>query len=391
MLHYDMKYFYWFNLLFLSSLVAENSYIDQIQVVDRCTHIVEPMTVVSLGIKGALYEDFEAAKAVRACEKSIDMHPNDSHIKFLLARAYSKAGRYSEGFQLTQNACRDGDIGGCTLLGGYYDKGLHGSYDAKRSYLLWLWSCYRGDSQACHNLAMLIDNKRHFVPKDSKNKKAYLLEACMGGDYPQACTVYANHMYFKRIKHDKEIHEYTNYQACISGHNNSCIELDRLLKENKDPLRKQKLYYSMNTSCHSGNAKACERLGSIYGKKSKTKLNNLIATTYYEKGCNSGAERFSCWYAGLHRIAGSDGVVKDIPLGIRYIEKACYVGMNSFACYDLAKFYLYTQERGYQNREKAVRPLQRACKIGNVRSLYLGCDQHIEICCQEKKRYENKK
>ncbi len=387
-----MKYFYyWFNLLFLSSLLAGNSYIDQILVVDCCTHIVEPMTVVSLGIKGALYEDIEASKAVRACEKSMKANPDDSHIKFLLARAYSKAERYSEGFGLAQNACKDGDIGGCTLLGGYYARGLHISYNAKRSYLLWLWSCYQGDSQACHNLAMQIENKRDFIPKESKSKEEYLIEACMGGLYPYACTVYANHMYFKTIKYDKEIHEYTNYQACISGHDNACSELDKLLKENKDPLRKQKRYYSMNASCHSGNAKACEKLGSIYSESGKTKVNNLIAITYYEQGCNSGAERFSCWYAGLYRIAGLEGVVKDIPLGIKYIEKACYIGMNTFACYDLAKFYLYTKERGYQDRDKAARPLQRACKIGNVRSLYLGCDQGIKTCCEEKKRYQNKK
>ncbi len=373
------------------SLYGQNEYIDQIKVVDRCTHLTEVVTVKSLGIKGVLYEDFEAPKAIRACQKSIKEHPDDPHTKFLMARAYTKAGRYEEGFDLVKRSCQSGDVGGCTLLAGYYDHGLYQrKHDAKKSYLLYLWSCNKGDPQACHNLAMNIENKRRFVPKDSKSKEDYLLETCMSGMYGEACRVYANHIYFKTIDYDKDLHEYTNYMACINGHNNACSELAKLLKTNKDPLQKQKLFYSMEASCDSGNAKACGKTGGFYNRGGKTRLNHLLALTQYEEGCNNGAERFSCWYAGRYRISKVEGVVQDIPLGIKQLEKSCYIGMNTFACYDLAKFYLFTNEAGYRDKNKAIRPLERACKIGNVRSLYLGCDQKIDICCKAKKRYEKK-
>ncbi len=117
----------------------------------------------------------------------------------------------------------------------------------------------------------------------------------------------------------------------------------------------------------------------------------IMALTQYKDGCSNGAERFSCWYAGKYRISKVEGIVQDIPLGIKHLEKSCYIGMNTFACYDLAMFYIFTEEKGYRDSKKAVRPLERACKIGNVRSLYLGCDQGIEKCCESKKKYEIKK
>ena len=388
-----MKYivFFW-TIIFVGFLSAENRYIEQIKIVDQCTHLTEPLTIHNLGIKGTLYKKLDEFKAVRACEKSLKSHSNDPHVQFLLARAYTKAKRYNEGFSLAKKSCGSGDLGGCTLLGGYYNHGLyHKSYDQKKAIMLWQWSCGLGDQQGCVNLAMKIDDHRSYVPKHSKSKEEYLLEACISDFYPQACVVYANHLYFKTIEYDKELNEYTNYKGCISGDSNSCLFLDELLKKNKDPLKKEKYFFSMNASCKNGNAKACRRIGTIFNKSGKSPVNKLLALTRYEEGCRNGDERFSCWYAGRYRIARIEGIVQDIPLGIKYFEKACYIGMNTFACYDLAKFYLYTEEAGYKDKDKAIKPLERACKIGNVRALYLGCDQGIEVCCKVKQKHQASK
>ena len=386
---YKLKYLLWFMSL-LSLIHAQNEYVSQIKVVDKCTHLTEVVTVNNLGIKGVLYENFESVKAIRACEQSIKEHPTDPHVQFLLARAYSKARRYKEGFELVKKSCKNGDIGGCTLLAGYYEHGLYaGKYDAKKAYLLYLWTCSKGDPQGCHNLAMLIENKRKYVSKNSKSKKDYLLDSCMGGLYSQSCVVYANHIHFKTIPYDKDIHEYSNYKACISGDSNSCSELWSSLTKNKDPLTQEKIFYSAKASCNNDNAKACRKVGALFGKK-KDKVSNLMASTFYEDGCRNGDIRFSCWYAGTYKISRVKGIEQDIPEGIKYLEKSCYIGMNTFACYDLAKFYLYTQEEGYNDKKKAVKPLERACKIGNVRSLYMGCENGVELCCKEKQKYEVK-
>ena len=385
---YKLKYLLWFISLF-TLLHAQNEYVNQIKVIDRCTHLTEVVTVDSLGIKGVLYENFEAIKSIRACEQSIKEHPNDPHVQFLLARAYTKANRYEEGFNLVKKSCKNGDIGGCTLLAGYYNHRLYTHYDAKKAYLLYLWTCSKGDPQGCHNLAILIGDKKKYVSKESKTKKDYLLDTCMSGLYSYACVVYANHIYFKTIPYDKEIHEYTNYKACISGYSNSCSELWNSLKKNKDPLVKEKIFYSAKASCNHNNAKACRKVGTFFSKK-RDKVSNLMASTFYEDGCKNGDIRFSCWYAGKYKIAGVKGIEQDIPQGIKYLEKSCYIGMNTFACYDLAKFYLYTQEEEYHDKKKAIKPLERACKIGNARSLYMGCKNGVELCCKEKKKYEVK-
>lgn len=168
---YKLKYLLWF-MLFSTLLYAQNEYVSQIKVIDRCTHLTEVVTVDSLGIKGVLYENFEAVKSIRACEQSIKEHPHDPHVQFLLARAYTKERRYEEGFKLVKKSCRSGDLGGCTLLAGYYDHGLYSAkHDAKKAYLLYLWTCSKGDPQGCTNLAMLLENKRKYVSKNSKSKK----------------------------------------------------------------------------------------------------------------------------------------------------------------------------------------------------------------------------
>ncbi len=377
-------------LLFISVFLYGNTpYIEQIKIVDQCTYLTEPLSVPALGIKGAEFQNIEAVKAVRACQESHSSHPDDHHIEFLLARAFFRGGQYHEGIDLLRSSCEHGDIGGCTLLGSQYHRGLYnGQYDQKKAVLLWQWSCSLGDPLACHNLAMLSDQKSDYVSKEADIKQAYLLGSCLSDLFPPACAAYANHIYFKTIPYDRDLYEYTSYIACFSGDQNSCYFLKKVLEESNDTMQQKKLYFSMQASCKNGNANACESVGSQYNSGGDSKLNHLLAYTQYEEGCNNGAECFACWYAGRYKIIGAEGVAQDIPRGINYLEKSCYIGMNTFACYDLALFYLFTSETKYRDRQKAVKPLERACKIGNVRSLFLGCDQGIAICCTEKKRYE---
>lgn len=254
---------------------AQNSYIRQIRVVDACTFLTEVLTVKSLGIKGIHFDDIEAVKSIRACKKSLKKYPSDPHVAFLLARAYTKAKQYKEGIELARSSCRAGDLGGCTLLGGYYSHGLGVSHDDKKAYLLWLWSCTQGDGHACRNLAIKVEHKDEYIPKDSKRKSDYLIEACISGMYPNACIVHASYMYSKDIPYDEDLYIYTNYKACASGHSNSCSELDDVLKNNKIPNRKAMSFQVYKESCNNKNARACRELGHIYGRMPRNRVNNL--------------------------------------------------------------------------------------------------------------------
>jgi len=297
--------------------------------------------------------------------------------------------RYKEGFKLAKDSCRAGDIAGCTLLGGYYDFGLYNSKrNPKKTYKLYMWSCSKGDPQACHNLSVLIDNQRSFTPKDSKKGEHYLMETCMGGLYPHACVVYANHRYFKSIEFDKNLYEYSTYKGCADGDDSSCSLLWTALEKNKDPLIKEKKFYSAKQSCNAYNAKACREVGDGYARLEPNRLNNIMALTFYEEGCSNGDERFSCWYAGKYLFSDLDGITQDMEKSFKYMKKSCYLGMNTFACYDLGNFFLYDEK--YKNVKEAKKLLTRACMIGNVRSLYLGCEHKIEKCCKGLKKYREK-
>ena len=269
----------------MTLLLSQNAYIEQIKVVDRCTHLVEPLTIKSLGIKGTNVKALESQKAIRACENSIQAHPDDPHVQFLLARAYTNgtsistntpirkeikqlipelndvSPQYERGYLLAKKSCSSGDLGGCTLLGYYYHKGLYqNKYRSKKTYLLWLWSCSMGTPQACQSLSGIVE-KGNYVPEDLKSHYSYSLDACVSGLYPRACSYYADQNSFKRFNTDKDITLYVNYRACVAGSNNACQDLIKTLNHNMNLENQKKLYYAIKQSCKNGNTKACEEIG----------------------------------------------------------------------------------------------------------------------------------
>jgi len=386
-----MKKIFLIFILLLSILVAENLYINQVKVIDKCTYLVEPLTIDALNIKGANVSDFEAQKAIRACEKSFEAHPNDPHVQFLLARAYTKgtsistnmnipnsvrllipelndvSPQYEKGFYLAKKSCKNGDLGGCELLAYYAHKGLYKKqYSAKKRTLLWLWSCQMGNVKACHHLWTIVE-KGNYVPKDLKLAYKYSLEACTSNMYPRACEILEDQMTLSLRKYniDDDTKLYIAYKACISGSNNGCYRLKGFLDQNKSSENQKKLQYAINLSCNNGNAKACETLGEMYTQLPDNKINNMMASTFFEDACMNGAERFSCWHAGHYKVYPKIGLTKDIDLGLTYWEKSCYIGKNTFACNDLAQFYMFIDNVTYKDLKKSAKALKYACQLGN--------------------------
>jgi len=396
-------------ILFMIStltLLTENLYVKQIKVLDECTHMVEPLTIDSLGIKGAKVRDIEAQKAIRACEKSIKKHPNDPHVQFLLARAYSQGTpnelrnifpksltlglpelhdvvpQEDKAYPLIKRSCQNGDLGGCTLLGYYAHTGRYNKlYSSKKTYLLWLWSCSLGDPKACHNLSVIAKNGL-YVPKDLKKDYLYSFEGCLSGMYPRACEVLEDQMALHHYPLDQDTRQYIYYKACVSGSNNACYRLEKFLHADENDQNLTKFHYAIKLSCNNGNAKSCEKLGELYRRLPKNRVNNLLAYTFYADGCNNGALYRACWLAGFYKIFPNEGIEQDIDLGISLWEKSCYTGNNTFACYDLARFFIDTDNKKYKNTKNAVKPLEYACQHNNGHAVALGCELGIEICCK---------
>ncbi|MFK5976372.1 MAG: tetratricopeptide repeat protein [Sulfurovum sp.] len=211
-----------------------------------------------MSVKAILFEDIDATKAIKTCEKSLKKNPNDAHTLFLLARAYSKDKQYKKGFEYALNSCIKGDSGGCTLFGGYYYKGLHTPQDKKRAFLLYLASCTKGNPVACTNIAQMKEKNDPYSKAYLTPSSDLLLDACIRGNYPHGCEIYSNHIYFKKIAYDQERYEYSNYKACINGIEASCKRLWSLYDEYKIPIKEKKLEYVLELSCTNGNKNACE-------------------------------------------------------------------------------------------------------------------------------------
>lgn len=380
----------WLFLFIYTCSYTSESYISQIKVVDRCTLLTEVITAKSLGIRGVLYENFEHQKAIRACEKSFKEHPNDAHVKFLLSRAYSKASRYEEGFKLAKESCSAGDLGGCTLLGGYYNKGLYKNQrDDKKAYLLYMWSCTSGDPQACSNLSFF--DYHNYVVKSSKERNDYLLQTCISGYYPPACSTYGYFSSYGGLGISKEQYEYANYKSCISGNKTGCMFLKMHLNKLMDKHRKEKIAYSQKLSCNSGNQEACGDLGNELSRKPKTRLNNLMTLALYEDGCNGGDTFSACRQAGLWKLSTEKGITQDIPLGIHYLEKSCYNSSNFSSCHDLANIHLNTPELEQIDERRGLKAVEMSCKLGSNAMGEFGCKHNIEICCKREKESKNYK
>jgi TPR repeat protein len=396
----------WCLLVLMLNILMAQEYAKQIKVVDECARLTEPLTIEKMMLKGITASKMDIVRSRKACEESLKRHPDDPHIRFLLARAYAMGAKeisgapfpeeitirikelngikpdHAHAFALAKESCRQGDTGGCMLLGEYYRSAKFSKRDPKKAYLLWLWSCTKGNPQACQNLSGIIDRSGAYSAKDNLSANRLSIDACLSGIYPRACDYLSDHWFRieDEFKQDTKLKKYVDFHACIHGSSNACYFLFK--NEDNRTLQTKAKPYVLKYACNNGNAKACSDAGTIYMNSGKNRINTTIAEGLFEEGCNLGDFRWGCWYAGVMKLS-EQGVYQNIPLGIKYLEKACYTGNNSFACYDLASFYLGTKEDKYKDRKKALRLLKKACLQGNGHAMYLGCNEGVESCCQK--------
>ena len=244
---------------YISVSYTNSNYSNYIKIRDNCLYLTEPVQLNG-NVQAIAFDKINTNKALKACEKSYKKNPNDAHTIFLLARAYTKDEQYQKGLKYSIIACDKGDIGGCTLLAGYYYKGFNIKIDKKKALLLYLSSCAKGDPVACTNLAQIKDKNNIFGSKIIQRKSSdLLLEACVLGNYPEACSIYANHINNNKVPYDQDRYEYTSYKACVQGIESSCLLLWNLYNEYKISNKKRKIMYAKELSCQNGNKKACSK------------------------------------------------------------------------------------------------------------------------------------
>ena len=396
------KYLLIFIITYTTLLHPSTPYIKQIKVWDDCTYAMEVIRIDLMKLKDKHFEDINADAAIKLCKKSLNEYPDDPHVKFLLARAYTKAKRYAEGFSLTSEACKKGDIGGCTLLAGYHDSYLISKKNqSQKSILLWLWSCAQGDSQACTNLYMKAERDENFMPKEMRKGEVKLLHLCTRGDYPLACHTYARNCSRDRVYSDEC--KYTSSRSCISGNEEGCSFYRSLWGNivNKEGMVQEKSYVYQK-SCNNGNVEACLLVAHAYAAKKRTKINNITALALYEDSCKNGLNATACRYAGAYYLAELKGITQNIPLGLSYLESSCKprttyketanssitrVDYDIQGCLDLAKYYLYAPQNKYGNTEKAKSTLKQACELREYYyTTQLGCQLQIDSCCKHIKK-----
>jgi len=399
------KYFVvYFLLLYVPLLFAKSGYMQQIKVWDECTYALEPMRMDLMQLRDKHYEDINATKAVELCQKSLATYPNDPHVKFLLARAYTKSKLYTKGYALASESCKEGSIGACSLLGGYHSlRIIPKSNDAKKNVLLWLWSCSKGGTQACTNLYTIAEKREKYVPEDLENIDIRMLALCQEGSYPLACHTYAKDIFKNRKMHQRsDEFEYTASRSCMSGIQEGCIIYREFWNEKKDKTNKKEILKAVyEKSCNNGNTRACLQIADSYGKKKRNKINNITALALYEEACKVGHESRACRYAGAYYLAKLEGITQNIPLGLKYLEDSCtpfytykeresgsssIMDMSLKGCYDLAKYRLETTNEKYRDIEEAKKALENACKRQYYYTDRLGCKLKIDKCCKNLKR-----
>jgi len=403
------KIFFITIFLSIKILWATSPYIKQVKVWDDCTYAIEPIRLDLMQVKNIVFTDINASYAIEVCKKSLHSYPNDAHVKFLLARAYTKAKKYSEGLKLTSEACLSGDIGGCNLLGAYHDyRLLPETENPKKKILLWLWSCSQKNSQACTNLYNQAQWNDAYLPSEIKNTPEKVmqrkLQLCERGDYPEVCHDYAKSLFRdSQFTEQVDIFEFTASRSCMSGDSEGCLFYQSFLdKHTDDTIRQNRRIYVYKKSCNNGNTSSCLKVARFYASKKRTKINNITALALYEDACKKGKNVHACYATGSYYLAKLEGIYPNIPLGISYLEQSCTMHYNykespnqqsSYAqislrgCYALAKYLLNPPDKKYQNKKKAKSVLAYTC---DQRQYYytneLGCKLGIAKCCSQKRK-----
>ena len=399
---FGLKKSLFYGVLLCISLQAAETYKNQIRVWDDCTYAMEKYRDRLMQMRGKRFEEINATQAVAVCEKSLSRYPDDPHVKSLLARAYIKNRQNRRAQQLASEACRAGDISGCSLLGGMHTLGMTEHPDPKKSFLLYLWGCTRGDSQACLNLYWQAEKHSAYLPREIRKTDAKMLYLCLRGDYPPICHQHAMDLFAERRDGSGE-YEYTISRSCLSGNREGCFLYKKLLNDKKIQNRKAKELYVYTKSCNNGNGEACVDVAHYYGSKKRTKINNITTLALYEDTCRRGLSATACRYAGSYYLARLEGIDRNITLGLTYLEASCTpkryyeetssgsssrIDIDLYGCRDLVDYYLKAPPKEGGDITKAQKVLERTCKQPYSYD-YLnktGCRLGITSCCKKTRR-----
>jgi len=241
-------------LIFLSYISINYAHI----IIDDCLYLTSPVQMQG-NVDAISFENIDVNKSIKTCSKSHEKYPENAHILFLLARVYARDKQYKKSFSFASKGCDKGSSEACGILANYYYKGIFVKKNKKRAIFMYLANCAQGDPLSCTNLAQVKNKKDPLTSRLRVKSSDLLLESCILGHYPQACSIYANYINHKKIPYDQDKYEYTAYKACIQGINSSCILLWDLYDTYKIADKEKKIIYAKKLSCLRGNKNTCQK------------------------------------------------------------------------------------------------------------------------------------
>lgn len=107
------------------------------------------------GVKRVFFDDIDLSRAIPACERAMEAHPDDRRMIFQLARAYHVAKRYDEATPLYDRAAAMGSVAAMNNIGAQYADGVGRPRDYGQAIIWYRKAVDRGSPRATYNLGLM--------------------------------------------------------------------------------------------------------------------------------------------------------------------------------------------------------------------------------------------
>ena len=222
-------------------------------VVDSC---VELGVLIATGRGGA--RDLAAASALldKACgSRSTRGCVQSARVKFV-TRTTKDAAPFLTQFD---EACKNGDLGGCDYAADLLMRGEGVARDEKRGVTFLTTACDKGYADSCNNLG-----------------EAYVRGAGVSKDRPKAATLFE--------------------KACLSANPHGCWNLGKLVLKGDDGIPKDgnKALELFKGSCADDDSSGCVSLAEMYDRGDQVAKDRDEAGKWFDRACTLGWDDRRC-------------------------------------------------------------------------------------------------
>jgi TPR repeat protein len=329
----------------------------------KCDELAGNPSAVDTRVAGVPFAALDHASAIPVCEGDVKNYPTSLRLRYQLARAYAKAGRYDEQFKIADELVTQGYGPAMGMLGSAFEQG-HGKPKDLVKAREWLQKGVdAGDPTSMITLGYVIAKSTDQGAKEDA-VKLYRRAAELGGS--QALQNLGSAYQYGRGVEKDHVEAIKWYEAAYAaGLINSAYAVGRLLLYGETSVKNETAALAwLKKAADAGHKDAMFLIGWMHAEgKGELKENSLEALSWYRKAAKAGSapamNNIAVFYAN-----GEAGLAQDLSEAINWYRQSAIAG-GTKAMINISRL-LFDAPEGSAQVKEAIEWLAKAAANGSA-------------------------